>query len=116
MIAVAGDLVSSLGNSSHRIGISFGYAATRQESGFYIHFIEHAQNSPDSRFRSVFPLSIILVIHFAVWSRPHRLASLKVERDGNGDALVSGPSDFALCMVLNDHNGPPKIMNKESLH
>jgi hypothetical protein len=104
VVAVPRDFVAALGDGFHRVGISLRDAAAGEKRGLDVDFVEHAQDPPDAGLRSVLPFRVVLVVQFSVLSRPHRLTALKIESDGNGDAIFIGPRDWSLGMVLDDHS------------
>src|SRR5581483_5243310 len=103
MVAVAGDFVAALDDRFHRLGISFRDAAAGKKGRLDADFVEHAQDAPDAGLGSVLAFRVILVVQFSVGSRPHRLAALKIERDGDRDAIFVGPRNRSLGMILADH-------------
>src|SRR5262245_64854238 len=94
MIAMAGDLVTSLRDRLFRSGIAFGNRAAGQERRLHTGFVQDSKNSPDPGLWSVFSLGPFLMIDFPVFVRLHILATLKVKCEHDGHAIASRPADL----------------------
>src|SRR6266498_3828931 len=79
MVAVAGDLVTSLRDGLDRFGIAFSNGAAGEKRPLHAGLVQDAKNSPDTRLGAVFALGPFLVVDFSVFVRLHVLTTLKVK-------------------------------------